>query len=58
MSSAPQKAVIERRYEVQEKPCVQALKLLLQKATGVSSTNGDEAKGSGYEIRPTDIIQR
>jgi hypothetical protein len=56
MSSAPQKAVVERRYEVQEKPCAQALKLLLHKAAGVSSTNGDEEKGFQHDLPAPRIL--
>ncbi len=40
MSSARTKhsAVVERRFESQEKVCEQAIKLLIQKATSVAST--------------------
>ncbi len=44
--SPKRKTVVQRRYHTQDEACEQAIKLLLVKAAGVTSTNGGEPKGS------------
>ena len=39
------KAVVQRRYQMQDEACEQAIKSLLAKAAGVTSTNGGEPNG-------------
>lgn len=49
MNSTPPKAVVERRFEGQEKACEQALKFLLQKKGGpiTAPDARKESNGSG-----------
>jgi hypothetical protein len=47
--AAPQKAVVQRRYLTQDEACEQAIKLLLARAVGVSSSNGDDTKGRSVD---------
>ncbi len=51
-SHAAPKAAIQRRYHKQDEACEQAIKLLLAKAAGVTSTNGGEPKKGSRHDRP------
>ncbi len=48
-SNTAQKAVVQRRYQKQDEACSQAIKVLLAKAAGVSSSNGDDAKKGSHK---------
>ena len=51
--NATQRAVVKRRYWVQDEACSQAIRLLLTKAAGVTSTNGGDLtrrKVNGEEV--------
>lgn len=39
------KPTVHRRYLMQDEACEQAIRLLLAKAAGVPSANGDDTKG-------------
>ena len=51
--AAARKAIVERRYQMQDEACSQAIKLLLARAAGMTSTNGDDAKKGSlkHEVR-------
>ena len=53
--AAARKAIVQRRYQMQDEACEQAITLLLAKAAGVTSTNGGEPKGSKND-RPAEKI--
>lgn len=52
---ATQTPFVQRHYKPDKPSCAHALKLLLKQAAGMTSTNGDEAKGSQSD-RPTGSI--
>lgn len=58
MSSRNKAAIVSRAYNATPDACTQAVKLLLntlskENAAGVTSTNGDDAKGSLKHDRAT-----
>ena len=42
--SAKRKTVVQRRYHTQDEACEQAIKLLLVKAAGGTSTDGNDTR--------------
>ncbi len=47
--SPKRKTVVQRRYHTQDEACEQAITLLLAKAAGVTSTDGDDTKGRSVD---------
>jgi len=51
-----QRLAVDRHYEEQEEVCAKALKVLLERAAGKTSANGDgETEFGGSALGPIDI---
>ncbi len=58
--NAAQRTVVRRSYQMKDEACEQAIRLLLAKAAGVTSTDGDDAKKGSltHEVRAETSLPR